>query len=373
MRWLASTRKLDFLKSLHRPKKHRQNLQQQEEALEEQEEEQEMQKPQKQRFYSDLLRMTMTGGVGGSGALASAVTRARPTAGLNGGSGGKGGDIIIVANSEDPNLGYIREEEIVGNTGDIGRGGSVNGKNAKDTRISVPVGTTVYEIDKKEKRHKLATLTRWGQTVVAAKGGQGGLGSGMKNYAPSKQTGKPGESKRIELDLQIQHDVSILGFPQSGKSTLLSSLSNVQAPRDDTIENTVFPTMGYMRFINEKKVSLLDYPPFKHSSRSFEILPFPFKKHILSCKILLFVLDGSGEFFFDELPSLLNFVKTNSLLDRKLYFVVNKIDSMEPDRAASIGRNMMSLGVNHALVSLLTGQGVNKLVVDIQALLAPAR
>lgn len=317
------------------------------------------------------MRIEVEGGVGGSGCYSALRTRSRTTGGWNGGNGGAGGDVIAEATDMDSNFGMRKVSFLKGNEGNFGRSKLRHGEKAKPIRIFVPYGTSVSQIFRDastgaEAKKELGFLTKKGQSVVVAKGGRGGLGTGDSRFSSAVQAGKKGERKVVELSLSIPHDVSLLGFEKCGKSTLLSALTSVEPPRKDTLMPTFFPISGRMKFIDEKKLTLLDFPPFVASAGDGRICDFKWMKHLRSPRLLVFVLDSSSANFFKEVQAQLKFVHDHDLLARKLYFAVNKIDLADMQRQRLIHRFFTGINLSYCCLSLETTLGLNKLAVDLR-------
>lgn len=329
---------------------------------------------QKLRVFADLLRLEAHGGRGGSGCHSALRTRARVTGGWNGGDGGPGGDVVVEAAATDPNLGTKKALSVQGNVGGFGRSKFRPGIKGRPVRVFVPLGTTVSHVFKdaqtgEEVTKELGLLARSGESVVVARGGRGGLGTADRRFAPERQAGLAGERRTVELSLSIPHDVSLLGFGRAGKSTLLAALTNVAAPRSDTREPSFHPALGRMKFIDERSLTLLDFPPFAPAAEQPRIHAFRWAKHLRSSRVLLFVLDAGGPRLFEEVQAQLQFVRDNDLLARRLYFAANKIEAADAQRQRLIHRFFGGLGLDYACLSLETTLGLNKIAADLHRLL----
>lgn len=335
-------------------------------------------KAPKAKIFADLLRIEVEGGRGGSGCYSAVRTRSRKTGGWNGGNGGAGGDVLVEAADMDSNLGMKKVSLFEGNQGNFGRAKLRSGEKAKPIRIFVPCGTAVTHVFKdastgREVLKEIAFLSLKGQSVVAARGGRGGRGTGDARFSEDKQAGAKGERRVVDLSLSIPHHISLLGFSGAGKSTLLSALTNVGPPRRDTCEPTSYPKAGCMKFIDEKGVTLLDFPPFAPSGGEVRVGEFKWKKHLRSSRVMLFVIDSASPAFFGEVQAQLQFVRDNDLLKRKLYFAANKIDAADAQRQRLIHRFFTDLGLAYSCLSLETTLGLNKLAADLRGIFFNAK
>lgn len=247
--------------------------------------------------FIDEAEIVAVGGDGGKGAVSFRRESFVPFGGPDGGDGGKGGDVIFVA---DPNIGTLLtfhyRQKWAGERGQDGMGRDCNGRGGEDTLVRVPVGTVVRDA---ETGGVVADLATEGATVVIAKGGRGGLGN--MNFAtpwdqaPRKaQPGEPGESKRLKLELKLLADVGILGFPNAGKSTLISVVSRARPKIADYPFTTLIPNLGVVKVDEDRSFVMADIPGLIEGAAEGAGLGVRFLKHVERTRVLLHLVTPDG-------------------------------------------------------------------------------
>lgn len=262
-----------------------------------------------------------------------------PKGGPTGGNGGKGGSIVLEADTQIGSLDYFRHRRLLkAENGRDGGSSSMTGRNGADLVIKVPCGTLVKDSDTGEIIHD---FTQDKETLVLCKGGRGGRGNESfktpTNRAPNTRTeGTQGELKRIELELKLIADVGLVGFPNAGKSTLISSLAGLKVKVAAYPFTTLQPNLGFIELPNYKRIYIADIPGIIEGASNNRGLGLEFLRHIERTKLLIYMLDASG--IDGRTPS--NDYKVlrgeleaynPELLERPYLVVLNKIDTEEAE------------------------------------------
>jgi GTP-binding protein len=247
--------------------------------------------------FVDQVRISIKAGDGGNGAVAFRREKYVERGGPSGGDGGKGGSVIFEA---DPRLttllDYRYERHHRARSGGHGMGNDRNGADAEDLVLKVPVGTLIRDTDSGE---VLVDLAKEGQRFVAAKGGRGGLGN-MNFATATRQTprfaqpGTPGEERNLMLELKLLADVGLLGFPNAGKSTLLSRVSRARPKIADYPFTTLVPQLGLVNYRDQRSFVMADIPGLIERASEGAGLGHQFLRHIERCRILIHLVDLSA-------------------------------------------------------------------------------
>ena len=249
--------------------------------------------------FIDEAVVAVTAGAGGNGCVAWRRERFIPRGGPAGGDGGKGGDVVFLA---DPALATLRDQkyqpEIRAEHGGSGGGNQRTGADGADAVVRVPVGTVLRDPDAGEAASPLADLAEPDARFVAARGGRGGRGNARFATA-SRQTpdfatpGQPGESCRIRLSLKLLADVGLVGLPNAGKSTLLRRVSAARPRVADYPFTTLFPHLGVVEF-DEKRFVVADIPGLIEGASEGVGLGDRFLRHVERTRLLVHLLDGAA-------------------------------------------------------------------------------
>ncbi len=247
-------------------------------------------------MFVDIAKIFIKAGDGGDGAVAFHREKYVASGGPDGGDGGRGGNIVFVADSNLSTLADFRyKRKYVAQKGENGRGGRCNGKKAPDLVIRVPSGTVVREA---ESGRILADISDK-EPVIVAKGGKGGWGN--THFAtPTRQTprfakpGLPGEEYEIQLELKLLADVGIVGFPNVGKSTLISVVSEAKPVIADYHFTTITPVLGVVRMDEESSFVMADIPGLIEGANEGIGLGHQFLRHVERCRLLVHMVDVSG-------------------------------------------------------------------------------
>ncbi len=247
--------------------------------------------------FVDQVRVEMKAGDGGNGAVAFRREKYVDKGGPSGGDGGKGGSIYLHADSQLTTLlDYRFNQHQRAQNGGHGLGSDCNGKDGEDLHLKVPVGTLVLDDETGE---QLADLSEAEQTFVVCKGGQGGLGN--INFATSTrqtprfaQDGKPGEKKTITLELKLLADVGLIGFPNAGKSTLISRISRARPKVADYPFTTLVPNLGVVQYKDRLSFVVADIPGLVEGASDGVGLGHQFLRHVERCRVLVHLVDLSA-------------------------------------------------------------------------------
>ena len=284
-------------------------------------------------MFVDEVTLEVNAGNGGDGCMAFRREKFVPMGGPFGGNGGRGGNIILIADSGLKTLIDLRyQKKIKGKSGQNGEGKNKHGKNAEDTIIKVPVGTTIKD---NETGSVIADLTTHGEEVIVAYGGRGGRGNvtlaTKTNPCPSyAERGEPGETRFIKAELRMLADVGLVGLPSVGKSTILSMVSNANPKIASYHFTTLSPNLGVVKTKTGSFV-LADLPGLIEGASDGAGLGHKFLKHIERTKIIAHIIDMSGSEERDPYEDYLvirqeleNF--SQKLLNKKEVIIANKMD-----------------------------------------------
>src|SRR5258708_10934101 len=250
----------------------------------------------------DEVEIDVVAGDGGNGCLAFRREKFIPRGGPSGGDGGKGGSVFVVASPHTNTLiNYRFHPESSAGRGQHGQGSNCTGQTGANLELPVPIGTLVYEKtdDPSEPYRLLADLAEEGSRVLVAKGGRGGMGNARfatsTNRAPRKvQPGETGEEKDLRLELKLLADVGLVGFPNAGKSTLISHVSAARPKIADYPFTTLTPNLGVVQLSGDRSFAIADVPGLIEGAHRGEGLGHQFLRHLERTKVLVHVVDVSG-------------------------------------------------------------------------------
>ena len=323
-------------------------------------------------MFADRATIRVEAGKGGAGSISFRREKYVPKGGPDGGDGGKGGSVVLVV---DPNvrtlLDFQAERTFRATPGGAGSSKRSSGRDGKDLLIRVPPGTQVSDADSGE---ALADLVAPGHTWVAAAGGKGGRGNAQfataTNQAPRRaDPGMPGEARTLELELKLVADVGLVGFPNAGKSTLLSSVSSARPRIADYPFTTLRPLLLVVRLDEERTFVLEDIPGLIEGASEGRGLGHEFLRHIERTRILAFVVDITT----DD-PSRALFVLEQELsawspllLEKPRLIVLSKADLLPAGEAAERARPLGGIAI-----SAVTGLGLDAFRDRVRAALDAA-
>ena len=288
--------------------------------------------------FIDFASIHVKAGNGGNGCSAFLREKFRPKGGPAGGDGGRGGHVIVVSDS---NLSTLHDvsynKRYFAKKGEDGRGKNMHGKNGADIIIRVPLGTIIRNV---ETNHFIDDLKDDKKEIIIARGGNGGFGNArfktQNNPAPRKaNSGQEGEEKKLELELKVLADVGLVGFPNAGKSTLISKISNAKPKVADYPFTTLEPNLGIVRFHEFKSFVVADIPGLIEGASSGKGLGLKFLKHIERTKILVYMIDVNTEDIDEEYKVLKGELKKYNadLVDKPSILLLTKCDIEEENKS----------------------------------------
>jgi GTP-binding protein len=313
--------------------------------------------------------ITVRGGHGGNGCVSFRREKYIPFGGPDGGDGGSGGNVFIMASPNMVDLGLImRRKEFIAKNGRGGSGWRKHGKKGEDLSILVPVGTMVFTKAGSGDEIFLVDLSAPEQKVLVANGGRGGLGNARfataVNQAPEiASKGEPGEERDIVLEVKLITDICIIGHPNSGKSTLLSAISRAKPEIADYPFTTRQPILGAITDVRRDLI-VTEIPGLVEGAHLGKGLGNEFLRHVERTRLLIYLLDGSSPTILDDLGTLEKEVALYKDLSRKPKIVaINKIDLPEvQSRLPEMKQRFADLRAPVFYISADSGQAVLELV-----------
>lgn len=319
-------------------------------------------------MFIDNAEIEVKGGHGGPGCISFRREKNIPKGGPNGGDGGRGGDIIFIADENLTTLYDFRYKRIYkAQNGAPGESSLKTGKSGEDTYIRVPVGTIIKDAETGE---PVADLDEQFKKIVVARGGKGGRGNNhfksSTNKAPRKaEPGRPGEERRLALELKLLADVGLVGLPNAGKSTMLAHLSKARPKIADYPFTTLVPNLGIVPIREFKSFVMADIPGIIEGASDGKGLGIQFLKHIQRTRLILYLIDV----FTSDIEQTLEVLKNElsefdkSLAQRPSLVVLNKIDLLDAKQLKVISKKYDE---NYILFSGQTGSGTENLISRIE-------
>lgn len=297
-------------------------------------------------MFIDYAEIEVKAGHGGSGQISFRREKYVPKGGPSGGDGGNGGNVIFLAQHNLHTLLDFRyKRNYAAENGEKGGSSLKDGKSGKDVIIQVPVGTIIRD---KETNEVLADLDTDGKSVVVARGGIGGRGN-SKFATPTNQTprhaepGRPGEQRSISLELKLIADVGLVGFPNAGKSTLISVISAAKPKIADYPFTTLEPNLGIVQYKDYQSFVVADIPGIIEGAHTGKGLGIKFLRHIERTGILLFLIDITSENPQKDYDTLVNELASYStvLLEKKRIVAFSKADLVEEKELKKMKRKKL--------------------------------
>ena len=325
------------------------------------------------------MKIFVQAGDGGNGCISFRREKYVPHGGPNGGDGGNGGDVILKADGQlSALLDFRYHQEYHAKRGQHGKGKNQVGRSASDLVLPVPHGTVVRDADTED---ILKDLTREGEIFVAAKGGMGGRGNARfatsTHQAPRHaEPGQPGESRWVRLELKLMADVGIIGYPNVGKSTLISKISAVRPKIADYPFTTLTPNLGVVSWRDQRPFVVADIPGIIEGAHQGAGLGLQFLRHVQRTSLLLHVLDLSALNSRDPLDDYRVLNRELALFDpdlaRKPQLVaLNKIDAPEArEKLPRVQAYLKKIKKPAYAISGLTGEGLPELLGALAGRLA---
>lgn len=322
-------------------------------------------------MFVDEVIIRVKAGDGGNGCLAFRREKFVPKGGPSGGDGGRGGDVFLKASPHHNTLLHFRfNPEHDAERGRHGEGSKCSGRNGASIELPVPVGTVAYDAETGELIHDFTTP---GETFRLAKGGRGGRGNQHfatpTNQAPTRhEPGRPGQERRIRLELKLLADVGLVGFPNAGKSTLISRISAARPKIADYPFTTLEPNLGVVKMDDMRTFVVADIPGLIEGAHEGHGLGIQFLRHIERTRLLLHLVDVS-EFSGREpahdfdviLSELASF--SDELAAKPMFVVATKMDSaQDPERVAAVEAAAAAHEMPFFTISAVSGDGLPALL-----------
>lgn len=315
--------------------------------------------------FVDYVKIFCRSGKGGAGSMHFRREKYIPKGGPDGGDGGRGGDIILRGNAQMWTLLHLRyTKHLLAGDGVPGGSNQLTGASGKDIYIDVPLGTVAYEA---ETRKQMGEITEDGQTLVLLKGGRGGKGNAFFKTATMQapkfsQPGEPSQELWIVLELKLLADVGLVGFPNAGKSTLLSVVSAARPEIADYPFTTLVPNLGIVSYRDHRSFVMADIPGIIEGAAEGKGLGIRFLRHIERNSTLLFMVPANTEDVKKEYDILLNELKKYNpeLMDKERLLAITKCDLVDEDTIKNIKKHLPKK-VPHVFISSVVGQGIQEL------------
>jgi GTP-binding protein len=320
--------------------------------------------------FIDEVRILVKAGDGGNGCMAFRREKFVPRGGPSGGDGGRGGDVFLVASPHQNTLLHFRfNPEHKAERGRHGEGSNRTGHEGHSIDVLTPVGTVVYDAETGEKLHDFTTP---GERFLAARGGRGGRGNARfatsTHQAPTEhEPGHQGQERRLRLELKLLADVGLVGFPNAGKSTLISRLSAAHPKIADYPFTTLEPQLGVVQLDDFRSFVIADIPGLIEGAHLGQGLGIQFLRHVERTRLLAHLVDvseSSGrepvhdfEIIMQELAAF-----SEDLAAKPMLLVATKIDvAQDPARLESLRALAADRGLPFFAISSVTGEGLDQL------------
>jgi len=319
-------------------------------------------------MFVDYALIEVSSGKGGNGAVTFRREKYVPKGGPSGGDGGNGGNVILSANTNLHTLLDFRyKKKYSADNGENGGNSLKDGKNGKDIIIGVPVGTVVKDA---ETEKIIFDLNEEAKEIVLAKGGKGGKGNSKfatsTNQTPRfAEDGKQGEYKKVILELKLIADVGLVGFPNSGKSTLISKISAAKPKIADYPFTTLEPNLGIVKYKDFQSFTVADIPGIIEGASKGKGLGHQFLRHIERTRIILFLIESSSENLKSDFEILLNELRSYSpkLVQKKIIVSISKADLINQNTKSKISKlKLQGVDEKPIIFSSITGSGLDVLM-----------
>ncbi len=315
--------------------------------------------------FIDYVKILCRSGKGGAGSRHFHRAKYIPKGGPDGGDGGRGGHIILRGNSHMWTLLPLRyQRHIFATDGQAGGADRSTGKDGEDRIVDVPVGTAVFDA---ETGGFLCEITEDGEEVKLLRGGKGGLGNWhfatSTNRAPRyAQPGQPAIEKSVVLELKLLGDVGLVGFPNAGKSTLLSAISAAKPKIGDYPFTTMEPSLGIVNYRGDKSFVMADIPGIIEGASEGKGLGLRFLRHIERNAVLLFLIPADSDDIRRDYEILLNELRefNPDLADKSRVLAISKSDMLDEELREEIAKELPE-DVPSVFISAVTGQGLTEL------------
>ena len=333
-------------------------------------------------MFIDEVIISVKAGNGGNGCLAFRREKYVPRGGPSGGDGGRGGDVVLLSSEHYNTLLHLRfNPEHRAERGRHGEGSNRTGRDGASVEVPVPVGTVVRDARTGEMLHD---FTAPDQRFTAAHGGRGGRGNARfatsTHQAPTEhEPGKTGEERELQLELKLLADVGLVGFPNAGKSTLISRISSAHPKIADYPFTTLEPHLGVVRLDDTRTFVVADVPGLIEGAHEGHGLGIRFLRHVERTRVLAHLVDvseSSGRDPIHDFEVVMNELSSFSptLVEKPMVVVATKIDvAQDSDRVESLKKMAGRKGLPFHAISSVTGKGVNRLTNAFAEILAQVR
>jgi len=318
------------------------------------------------RFIDETI-IHVKAGDGGHGCIAFLREKFRPNGGPCGGDGGKGGDIIFQSDKQLSTLQDLpKNHHYKAKRGEHGKGKNCHGRNGLDFIIKVPIGTIVKDLNTEQ---IIYDFKKDSESFVIAKGGNGGFGNARfktkNNVAPKiANNGALGEEFSLSLELKVLADVGLVGFPNAGKSTLISKISNSKPKISDYPFTTLTPNLGIVKYHDYKSFVMADIPGLVEGASKGKGLGSQFLRHIERTKVLVFIIDANSDSINDDFN-----VLKNELLNHKpdldklpKLIILSKIDTIND---TELNQKKLPNNIEIIKISSITGKNLENAIKSI--------
>ena len=318
------------------------------------------------RFIDETI-IHVKAGDGGHGCIAFLREKFRPNGGPCGGDGGKGGDIIFLSDKQLSTLQDLpKNHHYKAKRGEHGKGKNCHGKNGDDFIIKIPIGTIVRDSNTLQIIHD---FKKDSESFIIAKGGNGGFGNARfktkNNVAPKiANNGALGEEFSLSLELKVLADVGLVGFPNAGKSTLISKISNSKPKISDYPFTTLTPNLGIVKYHDYKSFVMADIPGLVEGASKGKGLGSQFLRHIERTKVLVFIIDANSETINDDYnvlkKELLNHKPDLDKLPKLI--LLSKVDTIND---TELNQKNLPNGIKIIKISSITGKNLENAIKSI--------
>lgn len=336
-------------------------------------------------MFLDEATVEFISGSGGDGSATFHREKHVPRGGPNGADGGRGGDVILMADHHMRTLYDFKLHSKFKAEDGASAQGNKAGKHGKSVEVRVPVGTMVWEVTEDDPEHPvlLADLSHDGATITIARGGKGGFGnlhyvSSVRQVPTFAQKGAPGEVVKIRLELRLLADVGIVGLPNAGKSTLISRVSAAKPKIADYPFTTITPNLGVVSF-GGTTFTVADMPGLIEGAHAGHGLGHQFLRHIERTRVLIHLvevmpLDGSDPVENYKLVEQELKLYSDAISARPKLVAVSKVDVAAPGDVEKLGRELGDVAAVEGIfkISAVTGEGIDSLLYEVMRLLEQA-